>query len=88
MQISLPLATVHAAEQTASQAASKPLWPVVFGMSLLVLLTLPFMLRLLWPSMKRKTAWLIAMGASLVFLLVLSPVAVAISSLLRGGRPL
>jgi quinol-cytochrome oxidoreductase complex cytochrome b subunit len=83
----LPLATLHA-EPAVAPAASKPLWPVVFGMTLLVQFTLPFMLRSLWPSMKRKTAWLIATGAALVFLFVLSPVAVAISNVLRSGRTL
>lgn len=81
----LPLVTLHA-EPAAAQAAPKPLWPVVFGMTLLVQVTFPFMLRSLWPTMKRKTAWLIAIGAALVFLLVLSPVAVSISGLLRSGR--
>ncbi len=81
----LPLATLHA-EPAAAQLAPKPLWPVVFGTTLLVQFTVPFMLRSLWPNMKRKTAWLIAIGAALVFLLVLSPVAVSISGLLRSGR--
>jgi quinol-cytochrome oxidoreductase complex cytochrome b subunit len=81
----LPLATHHA-QPAAAQAPAKPLWPVVFGMSLLVQFTLPFMLHSLWPTMRRKTAWLIATGAALVFLLVLSPVAVSISEVLRSGR--
>lgn len=81
----LPLASLHA-EPASAQVAPKPLWPIVFGMSLLVLFTVPFMLRSLWPAMKRKTAWLIAMAVFLVFLLVLSPVAVAISNILRSGR--
>jgi hypothetical protein len=36
--------------------------------------------------MKRKTAWLISIAASLIFLLILSPVAVEISNILRSGR--
>ena len=81
----LPLATLHA-EPAAAPVAQKPLWPVVFGTTLLVQFTVPFMLRSLWPNMKRKTAWLIATGAALVFLLILSPVAVSISNVLRSGR--
>lgn len=81
----LPLATLHA-EPAAAQVAPKPLWPVVFGTTLLVQVTVPFMLRSLWPNMKRNKAWLIATGAALVFLLILSPVAVSISNVLRSGR--
>ena len=81
----LPLVALHAEPATA-QGTPKPLWPVVFGTTLLVQFTVPFMLRSLWPTMKRKTAWLIATGAALVFLLILSPVAVSISNVLRSGR--
>lgn len=81
----LLIATLHA-EPAAAHVARKPLWPIVFGTTLLVQFTVPFMLRSLWPKMKRKTAWLIATGAALAFLLILSPLVVSISNVLRSGR--
>ena len=83
----LPLTILHA-EPAAAQAAPKPLWPVVFGTTLLVQFTLPFMLHRLWPNMNWKTVWLIATGAALLFLFILAPFAVSISNVLRSGRPL
>ncbi len=85
VRLFVPIATLHE-QPVVAKVVIKPLWPVVLGTSLMVLFTFQLMLRLLWPTMKRKTAWLISIAASLIFLLILSPVAVEISNILRSGR--
>ncbi len=67
-------------------ATGRPLWPVVFGMTLLLFFGLPFVLRDLWPSMRRRTAWLISLAVVFVYLFVMTPARVAISNILRGGQ--
>lgn len=67
-------------------ATPRPLWPIVLIMTVVLALGLPFMLRVLWPNMKRQTAWLIALGVAVFFALVLAPAMVALSSNLRSGR--
>lgn len=67
-----------------ADAPARPLWPVVLGMTLLLLLGLPFVLRNLWPSMRRRTAWLISLAVVFVFLFIMTPARVAISNILRG----
>lgn len=67
-------------------ATGRPLWPIVFGMTLLLFFGLPFVLRNLWPSMRRRTAWLISLAVVFVYLFVMTPARVAISNILRGGQ--
>jgi hypothetical protein len=55
-------------------------------MTLLLFFGLPFVLRNLWPSMRRRTAWLISLAVMFVFLFVMTPARVAISNILRGGQ--
>ena len=77
---------MKAAYPLLAAASGRPLWPVVFGMTLLLLLGLPFVLRNLWPSMRRRTAWLISFAVVFVFLFVMTPARVAFSNLLHSGR--
>ena len=77
---------MNAACQLLAAATGRPLWPIVFGMTLLLFFGLPFVLRNLWPSMRRRTAWLISLAVMFVFLFVMTPARVAFSNLLHSGR--
>ena len=77
---------MNAASHLLAAASGRPLWPVVLGMTLLLLLGLPFVLRNLWPGMRRRTAWLISLAVVFVFLFIMTPARVAISNILRGGQ--
>ena len=64
-------------------AQTPPIWHVVVVMTLGMVIGLPFMLRKLWPGMKPKTVWILTICLSLVFLFVMAPAMVALSSNLR-----
>jgi hypothetical protein len=68
--------------------SARPVWPVVFGMAVMLLVGLPFVLRRLWPALRPRTAWLVSLAVVFVFLFVMTPARVAISSILRGGQPM
>lgn len=79
---------MNACFQILALESARPAWPVVVGMSLVLLLVLPFVIRNLWPSLRPRTVWLVSLAVVFVFVFVMTPARVAISSILRGGQPM
>lgn len=67
-------------------ANARPLWPVVLVMTVILGLGLPFLLRILWPGMKPRTRWIIALIVAVFFAFIIAPTMIALSNNIRAGR--
>ncbi len=61
-----------------------PVWGVVAVATCVLFVALPFVLRMLWPQMANRRAWLTALIIALFFGSVVGPVMVARSSIFHG----